>query len=141
MTWSRPRCCSDTFRTRGNAKVARSGVNALAETINGLYKSEFIYNVHEGPWRTVEDIELATLAAWDPRTAHVLADVYAVDRTPARPLVPSLVLTADPSSLVSPGMKDELTRRGFEVRTVRGAGHTLHRDDFDGFLAALDGWI
>lgn len=61
MTWSRPRCCSDTFRTRGNAKVARSGVNTLAETINGLYKSEFIYNVHEGPWRTVEDIELATL--------------------------------------------------------------------------------
>ncbi|GGJ27170.1 alpha/beta fold hydrolase [Streptomyces brasiliensis] len=87
------------------------------------------------------NIELATLAAWDPRTAHALADVYAVDRTPARPLVPSLVLVADPSSLVSPGMKDELTRRGFEVRTVRGAGHTLHRDDFDGFLGALDGWI
>jgi transposase InsO family protein len=35
--------------------------NALAETINGLYKSELIYNEHEGPWRTVEDVELATL--------------------------------------------------------------------------------
>ena len=31
--------------------------NALAETINGLYKSELIYNEHEGPWRTVEDVE------------------------------------------------------------------------------------
>ena len=35
--------------------------NALAETINGLYKSELIYNEHEGPWKTVEDVELATL--------------------------------------------------------------------------------
>ena len=34
--------------------------NALAETINGLYKSELISN--RGPWRTVEDVELATLA-------------------------------------------------------------------------------
>lgn len=35
--------------------------NALAETISGLYKSELIYNEHEGPWRTVEDVELSTL--------------------------------------------------------------------------------
>jgi putative transposase len=34
--------------------------NALAETINGLYKSELIFN--RGPWRTVEDVELATLS-------------------------------------------------------------------------------
>jgi putative transposase len=35
--------------------------NALAETINGLYRSELIYNEHYGPWRTVEDVELASL--------------------------------------------------------------------------------
>ena len=35
--------------------------NALAESINGLYKSELIYNETQGPWRTVEDVELATL--------------------------------------------------------------------------------
>jgi putative transposase len=35
--------------------------NALAETINGLYKSELIYNETKGPWRTIEDVELATL--------------------------------------------------------------------------------
>jgi hypothetical protein len=35
--------------------------NALAESVNGLYKSELIYNEHEGPWKTVEDVELATL--------------------------------------------------------------------------------
>jgi putative transposase len=34
--------------------------NALAESVIGLYKTELIFN--RGPWRTVEDVELATLA-------------------------------------------------------------------------------
>jgi transposase InsO family protein len=34
--------------------------NALAETIFGLYKAELI--TMQGPWRTVEDVELATLS-------------------------------------------------------------------------------
>ena len=33
--------------------------NALAETINGLYKTELIHK--RGPWRTVDDVEFATL--------------------------------------------------------------------------------
>jgi transposase InsO family protein len=33
--------------------------NALAETIHGLYKTEVIR--HRGPWRTLEDVEFATL--------------------------------------------------------------------------------
>lgn len=33
--------------------------NALAETINGLYKTELIKP--RGPWRTVEHVEIATL--------------------------------------------------------------------------------
>ncbi|MGW2705889.1 alpha/beta fold hydrolase [Streptomyces sp. NPDC001340] len=87
------------------------------------------------------EIELATLAVWDPATAHALPDAYAVSRTPARPVVPSLVMLADPSRLVSPEAARELARRGFEIRTVPGAGHTLHRDDFEGFMSALDGWM
>jgi putative transposase len=36
--------------------------NALAETVNGYYKAELIYGpARTGPWKTVEDIELATL--------------------------------------------------------------------------------
>ena len=36
--------------------------NALAETVNGYYKSELIYGpARTGPWKTVEDVELATL--------------------------------------------------------------------------------
>jgi transposase InsO family protein len=33
--------------------------NALAETINGLYKAEVIWR--RGPWRTIEAVEFATL--------------------------------------------------------------------------------
>lgn len=33
--------------------------NALAESINGLYKAEVIHR--HGPWRNVEDVEFATL--------------------------------------------------------------------------------
>ncbi len=36
--------------------------NALAETVNGYYKAELIYGpARTGPWKTVEDVELATL--------------------------------------------------------------------------------
>lgn len=33
--------------------------NALAESINGLYKTELIKA--QGPWRTVDQVEIATL--------------------------------------------------------------------------------
>ncbi len=39
--------------------VGDSYDNALAETINGLYKTEVIHK--RGPWRTVDDVEYATL--------------------------------------------------------------------------------
>jgi putative transposase len=35
--------------------------NALAETVNGLYKTELIRGPDQGPWRTVDQVELATL--------------------------------------------------------------------------------
>ncbi len=45
--------------------------NALAETVNGLYKAELINR--QGPWRTVEQVELATaewVAFWNTRRLH-----------------------------------------------------------------------
>ena len=39
--------------------VGDSYDNALAETINGLYKAEVIHR--RGPWRSVEAVEYATL--------------------------------------------------------------------------------
>jgi putative transposase len=51
--------------------------NALAETINGLYKAEVIH--HLGPWKGLEDVEYATLewVAWynSQRLMEPLGDV------------------------------------------------------------------
>jgi putative transposase len=45
--------------------------NALAETVNGLYKAELIRR--QGPWRTADQVELATAAWvewWNQRRLH-----------------------------------------------------------------------
>jgi putative transposase len=39
--------------------VGDSYDNALAESINGLYKTEVIR--HRGPWKNIEEVEYATL--------------------------------------------------------------------------------
>jgi putative transposase len=49
--------------------------NALAETINGLYKAELIR--HRGPWRTGAEVEAATaewVAWWNNRRLHGSCD-------------------------------------------------------------------
>ena len=57
---------SDALITAGvSASVGTVGDsydNALAETVNGYYKAELVRGpARPGPWRTVEDLELATL--------------------------------------------------------------------------------
>jgi putative transposase len=42
--------------------VGDSYDNALAEAVNGLYKTELIRGPDKGPWRSVEQVELATLS-------------------------------------------------------------------------------
>ena len=41
--------------------VGDSYDNALAETVNGLYKTELIRGPGQGPWRSLDEVELATL--------------------------------------------------------------------------------
>jgi len=36
--------------------------NALAESVNALYKTELVRGPGRGPWRTIDDLELQTLA-------------------------------------------------------------------------------
>ena len=50
-------------RALGSAACGRSFDNALAETINGLYKAEVIHR--RGPWRSFEAVEFATLEGVD----------------------------------------------------------------------------
>jgi putative transposase len=60
--------------------VGSSYDNALAETINGLYKTELIKP--RKPWRTVEGVELAT-AAWVDWFNHRRLYEYCGDIPPA----------------------------------------------------------
>jgi len=60
--------------------VGDSFDNALAETINGLYKTELIK--HRGPWRTVEQVEYAT-AEWVDWFNHRRLYEYCGDVPPA----------------------------------------------------------
>ncbi|MBD0707040.1 MULTISPECIES: alpha/beta fold hydrolase [unclassified Streptomyces] len=87
------------------------------------------------------DAEMASVRLWDERTAYALEPFVGADLWPDRPAVPSLVALADPSTLVSADAARMLAERGFTVRTVAKAGHSIHRDDFEGFMSALDGWI
>ncbi|WP_327676762.1 alpha/beta fold hydrolase [Kitasatospora sp. NBC_00458] len=87
------------------------------------------------------DVEVATLALWDPDSALGLADYYATAALPGTPAVPSLVQLPDRSFLTGPEDAERLRGAGYELRTVAGAGHTIHRDDLAGFLASLDGWL
>ena len=93
-------------------------------------------------WEEVDvQVELETFAVWDGNTALALPALVGQALLPDRPVVPSLVQLADPSFPISPADAQTLRERGFEVRTVAGAGHTIHRDDFDGFINSLEGWI
>lgn len=57
--------------------VGDSYDNALAESVNALYKTELIRGPDQGPWRTVEDVELATLGWvhwWNQERLHGYLD-------------------------------------------------------------------
>ncbi|HEX4215920.1 MAG TPA: alpha/beta hydrolase [Candidatus Dormibacteraeota bacterium] len=119
--------------TAGRAEVVARFAAGKNRTVESLRQ--------ESPRWTDADIEGAVAAAalWDESSSEVAATGW--DVMPERAVVPSLVLLADPSQLIPPERAEELRRRGFEVRTVAGTGHSIHRDDLDGFLAAMDGWI
>ncbi|MBU8820794.1 integrase core domain-containing protein [Mycolicibacterium goodii] len=51
--------CADAGVRRSMGATGNSYDNSLAETINGLHKTELIKA--QGPWRTVDQVEVATL--------------------------------------------------------------------------------
>lgn len=57
--------------------VGDSYDNALAESVNSLYKAELIYGPDQGPWDNVDDVELATLGYidwWNNQRLHGYLD-------------------------------------------------------------------
>ncbi|WP_348788297.1 alpha/beta fold hydrolase [Leifsonia sp. NPDC080035] len=85
-------------------------------------------------------IEVETFEAFD-RAAIPAVLAPSVMRAPTTMAVPSLVMLADNSYLVKPEAAERLRGSGFDVRVVAGSGHVINRDDHDGFMRALDGWI
>ncbi|MFI9554266.1 alpha/beta fold hydrolase [Nonomuraea endophytica] len=96
--------------------------------------------MHPGFSAEEVSVEVEMLTCWDPQTALSLSGLAGTDLTP-EPVAPSLVQVADPSFLVSPEFQEELVGKGFEVRVVKGAEHTIHRHLFEDFMSGLDGWL
>jgi pimeloyl-ACP methyl ester carboxylesterase len=85
-------------------------------------------------------IEVESFRAFDPAAIPVVLNPTTM-RAPVAMAVPSLVMLADNSFLVKPQLADRLKEDGYDVRVVAGSGHVINRDDHDGFMKALDGWI
>lgn len=96
----------------------------------------------EHPRWDAEDaqIEAEDFRLFDRKVMQLLS-LDGVVREPVSAPVASMAVLADPSQLVPPECADRLRTLGFEVRSVPGSSHTVNRDDFDGFMAALDGWL
>ena len=63
--------------------VGDSYDNALAEAVNALFKTELIRSPAQGPWRTVDDVELATLGWvhwWNTDRIHGYLDDLSPDQ-------------------------------------------------------------
>lgn len=78
---------------------------------------------------------------FDPQCATSLLPGRGYDDSPPTARVPSLVILADPSDRVGPETAADLRRRGFTTRTVAGAGHWIHAENFTGFMDCLDRWV
>lgn len=61
--------------------VGDSYDNALAESVNALYKTELVRGPQRGPWRTIDELELATLS-WVHWHNHERLHSYLGDMPP-----------------------------------------------------------
>ncbi|TPX00556.1 alpha/beta hydrolase, partial [Schumannella luteola] len=86
------------------------------------------------------EIELATLRDWDKRTILGFADSRPIV-PPLRLVAPSLVVLAEKSLLITDAAAAQLRRLGMTVETIRGAGHTVFRDDHARFMRVVEEWL
>ncbi len=63
-----------------SVESAGDSYDAVAATINGLYKTELIKT--RGPWRTIDQVEVATLE-WADWFNHRRINSYCADTPPA----------------------------------------------------------
>lgn len=75
--------------------------------------------------------------AWFELPNPVLPDL----EPPVPPVVPSLLVLADPPIAVNPPMQERLRAGGYELRTVPGGHHDLHIVNLEQTKQALEGWV
>ncbi|WP_375430634.1 alpha/beta fold hydrolase [uncultured Friedmanniella sp.] len=87
------------------------------------------------------DQSLASYSRWSAEMLRAPGMLDIDVMPPSPPVVPSLIVLADPSDLVGADQRRQLEAAGYEFRVLAGAGHVLHADDPEGFVAVLDGWV
>jgi pimeloyl-ACP methyl ester carboxylesterase len=91
-------------------------------------------------------VEAEAAQRWDVTTAAALS-MSAVGRDFTPPMsdghIPttSMMVHADPSDYLTPAQLADLVARGFTVRGVPNAGHSIWYGHLTEFLAALDDWL
>ena len=137
--------------------------NALAETINGLYKAELIHR--RGAWKTREAVELATLewVAWfnhdrllepigckayaKPYTVRTLQEVYIMGATVKEERIEIRLASAEKERIRQAAILSHLNISEFVLRAVRSvadetlasqARFVLPEDQMNAFYTALD---
>jgi len=89
------------------------------------------------------DAKHLALQGWDPAIVDGLGDPAAFPVAPVREAgaggeVSSTFVLASPSALVPPPVIERLRALGHEVVSVEGAGHSVHHDRFEKFMALVD---
>ena len=129
--------------------VGDSFDNALAEAVNGLYKTELIRR--QGPWRTIEQVELATLEYvwwWNNQRLHgeldyrppvEVEDAYYADLESAQPVIAGQGTDRNETQGDSPASRpaaSDGTRRNGPGRDRRG----LRRSGSSGQTGSGSSW-
>ena len=110
--------------------VGDSYDNALAETVNGYYKAELIYGpARTGPWKTVDDVELATLC-WVHWHNTSRLHGYLGDVPPAE--FEAHVLRC-PTDRPNPG-RNPIARASIRTRAIQGALGQLTPIEFEAIM-------
>jgi pimeloyl-ACP methyl ester carboxylesterase len=83
---------------------------------------------------------LESMKTFDPGCIDGLLDGNGHDHMPRTISRPSLVLVADPSSFVTEEDQKALHAIGIQVWPLKGASHSMYREEFEPFMKAIDQW-
>jgi len=103
-------------------------VEALAELVPD-YSPEHVANARR------------SLKLYDPAWVTSPNPVLPDQEPPTPPVVPSLVVLADPPVAVRPDLEERLRSGGYEVVTVPDGHHDLHIVNLEQTKQALAGWV